>query len=594
HKLGNRVEMVTRAAGKKEVVVTIDWTDFDSDAELESIPVAVKIREPKIFTGRKHGTRIEIGVLRDQPWTRRRVRQLHRAVNSICSPTEGPGSFVASLELTPDPKKWLADLPTAASVMKSSLFRVKGRITGNGIVYDYQFRPPRKMDRVDSRSFSDKEVDFPKAPIKKGETVPDAQQQLEDERFISFSGLEIGDIAFDFSIFDRDRQTLSLMAGDSKTVTDFLDQNGGVKVYRDGVRVYDFGEEGNDWLDLGGRRVNVPSKRIGNNQVIGTIELDLDASQDLREKTNREGFVENQAYVMFRRAVRFAVKQAESERNLDKERIRKAYAEPKQKEPVLGDLASLRTEITALHLDQKDDDNLKKFVDQIDTQYREILDRLLTAAGAGLNLAIVLHEIEKNIKTLHELIQLGTMNDEVKTQAKDLADMVDTLTWLTRQSGKAKIDASELIDNCLFAWRFRFNRHNIVVVNGMEGGDPPFSIKGNRRLVMTAFMNLIDNAIYWVSTKTKNRRIYLGTTYELRDKPALLVADNGPGFTDPTEYLTMAFFTRKPDGMGLGLHLADEIMSTQGGRVAFAGRGEISLPKEFTGAAVLLEFDKEI
>ena len=31
HKLGNKVELITRAPGSREVVVTIDWNDFDSD-----------------------------------------------------------------------------------------------------------------------------------------------------------------------------------------------------------------------------------------------------------------------------------------------------------------------------------------------------------------------------------------------------------------------------------------------------------------------------------------------------------------------------------------------------------------------------------
>jgi nitrogen fixation/metabolism regulation signal transduction histidine kinase len=44
--------------------------------------------------------------------------------------------------------------------------------------------------------------------------------------------------------------------------------------------------------------------------------------------------------------------------------------------------------------------------------------------------------------------------------------------------------------------------------------------------------------------------------------------------------------------MGLGLHIADEIMKMHGGRVAFADRNDITIPKEFTGAIVLLQFEE--
>jgi hypothetical protein len=42
--------------------------------------------------------------------------------------------------------------------------------------------------------------------------------------------------------------------------------------------------------------------------------------------------------------------------------------------------------------------------------------------------------------------------------------------------------------------------------------------------------------------------------------------------------------------MGLGLHIADEIMKIHDGRVVFPDVGEISLPKEFDGAIALLQF----
>src|SRR5439155_24263912 len=137
----------------------------------------------------------------------------------------------------------------------------------------------------------------------------------------------------DLRIFDRDPGVLKLLPGNMSLVKDFLDLNGGVRVYRDGVRVYDFGEPGNDWLNLGGLRVNVPAKRIGNNQVIGVVRLRLADSKLLIEKTNREGFVENKAFRTFRAAMRCAITHAAAERNKDKERIRKATTKERKREP---------------------------------------------------------------------------------------------------------------------------------------------------------------------------------------------------------------------------------------------------------------------
>ena len=69
----------------------------------------------------------------------------------------------------------------------------------------------------------------------------------------------IGTVEGEFHVFDRDRELLNRM-GDVRLMTSYLDANGGVRVYRDGIRVYNYDEQGDDWLGLDLRRVNVPTR----------------------------------------------------------------------------------------------------------------------------------------------------------------------------------------------------------------------------------------------------------------------------------------------------------------------------------------------
>ncbi|MCD4785233.1 MAG: hypothetical protein K8T10_15560 [Candidatus Eremiobacteraeota bacterium] len=62
----------------------------------------------------------------------------------------------------------------------------------------------------------------------------------------------------------------------------------------------------------------------------------------------------------------------------------------------MEELAILRKKIGERNLEEK----LGKYLGRIETQYKEVLDRLLTASGAGLALSVVLHEVEKGIKEL--------------------------------------------------------------------------------------------------------------------------------------------------------------------------------------------------
>jgi nitrogen fixation/metabolism regulation signal transduction histidine kinase len=46
------------------------------------------------------------------------------------------------------------------------------------------------------------------------------------------------------------------------------------------------------------------------------------------------------------------------------------------------------------------------------------------------------------------------------------------------------------------------------------------------------------------------------------------ISDNGVGFEDPFELLIEPYYSRKTDGLGLGLYLVNEIIMRQGGRVS--------------------------
>ena len=112
--------------------------------------------------------------------------------------------------------------------------------------------------------------------------------------------------------------------------------------------------------------------------------------------------------------------------------------------------------------------------------------------------------------------------------------------------------------------------------------------------------NLIDNALYWlrvrwpepsINGEASQRRVYVGASHDFSDGPAVVVADSGPGFQgDAPEHLVRPFFTRKPDGMGLGLYYANLAMELNGGRLAFPQRGEVDVPQGLDGAVVAMVF----
>ncbi|MEN6424521.1 MAG: sensor histidine kinase [Phycisphaerales bacterium] len=590
HKLGRQIKMITRTKDSNEVVVDLDWESiFSQPKYLSEIPIPVLERESVHFKKRASGTRIEIRGLREV-WTRGKVRDLWRSVTSICSPFEEStreDEFQAALVLEPDPGGWLKGLLDIADMMELSIFRGKGTIEGDTISYDYEFMPPpamhpsikgRKLLRQEAKVFGSMPEDIENA-------LPGRRPA---QRPIDLDDYEIGPVSFAFYIFDREPMVLDLATSDKTGLKKFLDTNGGVRVYREDVRVYDFGEPGNDWLDLGGRRVNIPVRRISNNQIIGAITLDGQASaKSLVEKTNREGFVENDAYAALRVAVLCALHQVETERYPDKDRLRRLYSRGKVKAPVVEDLAELRERLKEKRLL----DELGPIVDRVEKQFLEVRDQLITAAGAGLSLTVVLHEVEKIIDEAVAAVDRNAQRGTISQLVHHLSEVVDGLAFLVRSSGRNKERASVLIKQALFNFDYRFRAHGIEVINGMSQGDPDFHVRCVRRLVVSTLTNLLDNCIYWLDNKGgKNKRIYIGTTRDLTDGPSFVVADNGPGFRpqDTPEYLVQPFFSRKEDGMGLGLHIANEVAKIHKGQLIFPDRDDVALPKGINGAVVAL------
>ena len=382
----------------------------------------------------------------------------------------------------------------------------------------------------------------------------------------------------------------------------YLDETGGVRVYRDGIRVYNYGEDGDDWLGLDLRRVNVPTRRISNNIIIGAIHLCLKESTGLIEKTNREGFVDNEPCLQLRRVVLGALAALEAERQFDKRRIRQLTDKPDDLLAVRieGPIQELRYELEQQGMGRK----FENYLVRNEEHYQSMQETLLSAGMSGLNLAIVFHEVERGVRALHQVISKGADIESAARQARDLMRLLDGFATLLRRDSKKRHSASKLVDAARRFHVLRLRHHRVQLVCPlMERDDDGFQSRFAFGLVLGALGNLIDNALYWLRVRWPDRppddepperKLYMGISHDFEAGPAIVVADNGVGFQgDDPENLVRPFFTRKPEGMGLGLYYTNLAMELNGGQLVFPQPGEIDIPDGFDGAVVALIF-KEI
>lgn len=594
HKLGNRIKVITRAQDEEEYIVAIDWDDLIRNDYLDEALVSITGQEPQLFQRGTTGTQIQVNSLRHQ-WTRGEVRRLHRQVTSLCSPFQSPESFRVNLSI-PGREDWTGDLPDIASIMSQAFWKFEFELRPDAFDWKYDFRqlPGLKL----KGSHAERKGDVLK--------LPRSRDRSEEEDLIvkpeTLKG--IGPISGVFHVYDQEQPVLRRV-NVSQATTEYLRESGGIRIYRDGIRVYNYGEPGNDWLNLDLRRVNVPSRRISNNNILGAIHLDLKESTGLIEKTNREGFQENAAAATLQRIIRGILETFEGQRIKDKDRIRKVTSGPTAAEPVVGGMARLIAEVN------KDLDKLsantapiKAHLQRIGNYYNEMERTLLSAGMSGLNLAIIFHEVERGVQTLHKAVIQNADRSSLEEQTRNLSETLGSFSALLRKDNRKRHSARELVAAACRINKLRFDYHQVKLTSPfLESDEAGFYSDFTFNLTLGSLSNLIDNALYWLRIrwpeKAENRddsqrRLYIGLSRSFADGPAIVVADNGAGFDYSTpDQLVRPFFTHKPDGMGLGLFYTSLSMELQHGQLVFPQPGEVDIPAGFDGALVAMLF-KEV
>ena len=101
-------------------------------------------------------------------------------------------------------------------------------------------------------------------------------------------------------------------------------------------------------------------------------------------------------------------------------------------------------------------------------------------------------------------------------------------------------------------------------------------------------MNVIDNAIYWLEkSKRLDKKIYIGL-YEDNKYINVIFADNGIGFLLPTDSIIQPFVSAKQDGIGLGLHIANEVLLAQNGLIRFPDFNDLEIPDDYQNGAIIV------
>lgn len=575
HKLGRKIHIQTHKFGYNEVVIDIDWTKLEKANSIDDFPIQVTEQIPSSLPI-PHGTKITISDLKGD-WNRRKLRNVYRDLASLNSPfNERTDSFVVEVKSNTNV---FEGLPPIADILKVAMYRGHCVIDGDEIKdFYYQFTPWESLSNMQGREV--RALSEEDKYLKRRKDIATSRNRnkivLED---FSLSDYKIGKIILDFFIFEKDTAVFSFMNMERTILNSYLRENSGVRVYRDGVRIYNYGEKDSDWLSLDLNRLKRAGDNISNNIIIGSVGISRRESTDLKEKTNREGFIEDEAYFAFVDAVTYALDLITRYRNTDKRRLINVYKKDKRViEPVLSDLNSAVEIIKDKVSDEKAREDILHYLNRVNYQYIEVRDILIRSANAGLNLGGVIHDMEKQVDALISCIENNNF-ESVKNIALNLEHIISGYTVFLKKTSIKTTNVSTIVSAVIDNNKFRFADHRIKIYSNRKNVD--FEAKLSQTESIGALTNLIDNSIYWVSqSRQDDRKIYVYITDEIDNYISIVVCDNGCGFKMPPEQALRPFITGKPlnTGMGLGLHIAHEVMQAMKGKLLILDANEIDLP----------------
>lgn len=439
-------------------------------------------------------------------------------------------------------------------------------------------------------------------------TLPDIEGAvIGTSEAVPLSALtSVGD--FDFQVYWYNRQRLARIdsIGDQRAVRELQKKWSGILLFRDGFRVFPYGDDDDDWLGLDRRAMGRSGYTLNKMQFVGHINITRTNNPQLLDQTNREGLrttPEQQVFITLLQHViqvlfwdfmkdvdrrhkhlpldlgdvKAEVSKLESRAKVALSRVRKIL--PKGHEDVVDELQEAFEEFQDLAA------RAQQRIDEVEADGRQMVQM----AGVGLMVEVVAHELARASESALEAIEalrgkemppeirskLDTLRIEMKSVSKRLS-VLDQLSVSGRQRSEV-FDLGELIEELKIGHAAQFRRHSINL--NFKPPSSPVRIRVVKGMLIQILENLISNSIYWMEMRASRETRYVPIiSIKIDTDPVVIYfSDNGRGIAiENQEKVFRPFWSMKEKSKrrGLGLYIARENASYLGGKLTLSSRAD--------------------
>ncbi len=416
---------------------------------------------------------------------------------------------------------------------------------------------------------------------------------------------ECGNFKFNFFVFDfaaNKESNYYLDKNDKEIIREHR-----IYLYRDKIRVAPYGDADNDWIETDKKRgTGRTGDYLSNDQVVGFVDITKQNNPRLKDKTNREGLIEDgyatEDFKILLQTFLFYIRQHPYQQ-YKKQQQQQQEQKIKHFKIVENQFSELQSSIAGNTKALAIYNNLIKSYKIEQDFYQKRLETTEDLAGVGLSVETSSHDmmmmLSKGIDGIDNLVKDvggGILTDEqiekelmtirgvfsfVQDQMKDIQ-----LLFKSSKQRRREIRFLDLLEKVEKIYKRSFAREKIDYKVVKIGN--PVVAKCTDAVILQLLINLFDNAIYWLSTPDIiNKQIIVTLD---GDNKQVIFSDNGPGINYEDEpYIFEAFYSGKEEGRGLGLYIARQLLNRMGYSITLA---DLKSERILKGANFVINFVK--
>ena len=580
-RLGRSFEMTTKTTSGSPLKFSLSWDDMFGADDTAGLAFPLE-KVPASALPETQGTLIRISRLNEE-WTSEKIDKLRANLSRFVSPFASKTDFSLLLDTQEGGGETKIEEIEPPSFMSKPKYSIQGAVDQAGTIrWTYRYRPLDAEGRTISRS-----EDWP--------TLRDSLLQEGADRLSpEFPGC--GPFEFDIRAWDltvEDTRDIAEHFKESRShIRAAIKSQWGVSVYRDDVLVLPKSEAARDWLGMDIRRISKVGTRLSTSQVVGCVRITKAKNPAIVDTSDRENLVSNTATLAFRLLLRSIVFLLEDER--DEDRIRDTGTTQNL-------FAALDAEPLVVQLDEiESQDGTVSEAIKVVRDFRVRLDRSRAQierrfgyynrlAVVGTIAQLVIHEIRNRTTSIGRgLSKAAALVDRFGEAAtkravgvaggsvralEALADRFAPLASRGYRPGRRSSVLEESIGRCIEMQHAEIQSHAISV----EVPSSSTRVRVDPGELDAIILNLLSNSVYWLTRKPADRRL----RFRLRaDSPPgrvrVFVDDSGPGIDiEDRDRVFWPGVTRKPNGIGMGLTVASELVDAHGGRMRTTVPGEL-------------------